>query len=221
MKIENEAMEKRIMSSSLEAPPGKADKPKKTPVRSQKNNPPCPNCGAKTACKEAPVPAKKGGWRRRRTYICSMHPKNAAHQFVTDEKYTLGGPMLLIKSDGRKAAFEFDSLVEGLSRAATPGERQSLVFQIARKVTTEVEAAARVRWAREKRAAPTTAKLPETTSAEVGQTVLRILKDELRFSMWIRFALIHKKLDKDARRINEVLDGLWKEWDAGPAWEGK
>ena len=129
--------------------------------------------------------------------------------------------MLLIKSDGRKAAFEFDSLVEGLSRAATPGERQSLVFQIARKVTTEVEVVAKARWAKEKRAASATATLPQTTSAEVGQTVLQVLKKEGRFAMWIRFALIHKKLDKDARTINEVFTGLWKEWGAGPAWEGK
>lgn len=193
--------------------------------RGERYNPRCPECDAPTTCQETPPPAKKGGgFRRRRTYTCTAHPGNKRHRLNTDEKYALGEPMLHIKSDGRKVPFEFESLVEGLARAATPDEKPTLVYQVAKAVGLEVAKDAKARWDKGSRSQKASDPLPVTSSAEVGEKVLAVLKGKRLLAMWLRFALIHKKADKDAMdkhvtNMKIILDKLWEEWGDTPAWK--
>ena len=178
--------------------------------QSTANNPPCPWCFNPAAIADSPAPAKKGGaFRRRRTYTCTEDPN---HTFYTDEAYAVGSPMLVKKSDGRHMPFEYDRLREGLAGAATPAERASKVEKIARKVATEAEKAAKKEREKEKSRGIISA-MPLISTEKLGQLVLDTLKEEEAFGMWIRFALIHKKLGEQ-KSMKEILKGVQREWEA-------
>lgn len=112
------------------------------------------------------------------------------HRFTTYERIEFV-PVTVIKRDGKRESFDCSKLLRGIVRAC---EKTGIPQQRLEVLADEIEAELQQRFRR------------EVTSNEIGELVLRYLRDESEVA-YVRFASVYRQF-KGIRDFVETLDHL-------------
>lgn len=112
------------------------------------------------------------------------------HRFTTYERIEFV-PVTVIKRDGKRESFDCSKLLRGIVRAC---EKTGIPQQRLEVLVDEIEAELQQRFGR------------EVTSNEIGELVLRYLRDESEVA-YVRFASVYRQF-KGIRDFVETLDHL-------------
>ncbi len=112
------------------------------------------------------------------------------HRFTTYERIEFV-PVTVIKRDGKRESFDHSKLLRGIVRAC---EKTGIPQRRLEALVDEIEAEVQQRFGR------------EITSHEIGELVLRYLRDESEVA-YVRFASVYRKF-QGIRDFIETLDDL-------------
>lgn len=150
----------------------------------------CPYCGATESRVVDSRPTEDDSSIRRRREC-----ERCARRFTTYEKVELV-PLMVIKQDGRREPFDAEKLRHGLVKAC--GKRPVALHDID-DIVSSVEREC------------TSALAQEISSKEIGEMVMRRLKDVDEIS-YVRFASVYRKF-RDVQSFIEELNGLLGQTD--------
>ena len=122
--------------------------------------------------------------RRRRECLCCKH------RFTTYERIEFV-PLTVIKRDGKRESFDASKLLRGIVRAC---EKTGIPQRRLEALVDEIEAEVQQQYGR------------EVTSFEIGELVLRYLRDESEVA-YVRFASVYRQF-QGIRDFVETLDHL-------------
>ncbi|MCU7558335.1 transcriptional regulator NrdR [Macrococcus capreoli] len=111
-------------------------------------------------------------------------------RFTTFERIELQ-PLIVVKKDGTRQAFNRDKVLHGLVRAC---EKRPVAFEALEKITTEVENTLREKG------------VSEVSSVDIGERVMEHLMNLDQVS-YVRFASVYKEF-KDVDQLLTTMSGL-------------
>lgn len=144
----------------------------------------CPHCGSETKVLETRQSEEGMAIRRRRECL------ECSRRFSTVEKID-EVPLMVIKKDGRREAFDRSKILGGLLKAC---ERRPVPMESLEQLALEVEREVRNSFDR------------EVTSTAIGEAVMNRLR-ALDGVAYVRFASVYREF-KDVREFREQLDKL-------------
>ena len=145
----------------------------------------CPTCDNEESKVVDSRPTDEGRSIRRRRECLSC-----GDRFTTYEKIEQT-PVLVIKKDGRREAFDPDKIIRGLLRAC---EKRPVALHQLERLVNEVNAELHNKMVREIR------------SEGIGEMVMNRLR-ELDEVAYVRFASVYRQF-KDIKRFMEEIEGL-------------
>lgn len=116
-------------------------------------------------------------------------------RFTTFERIELQ-PLIVVKKDGTRQAFNRDKVLHGLVRAC---EKRPVAFESLEKITTDVEATLREKGT------------TEVSSVDIGELVMEHLMTLDQVS-YVRFASVYKEF-KDVDQLLRTMSGLLNDKD--------
>jgi len=116
-------------------------------------------------------------------------------RFTTFERIELQ-PLIVVKKDGTRQAFNRDKVLHGLVRAC---EKRPVAFESLEKITTDVETALREKGK------------TEVSSVDIGELVMEHLMTLDQVS-YVRFASVYKEF-KDVDQLLRTMSGLLNDKD--------
>lgn len=116
-------------------------------------------------------------------------------RFTTFERIELQ-PLIVVKKDGTRQAFNRDKVLHGLVRAC---EKRPVAFESLEKITTDVETALREEGK------------TEVSSVDIGELVMEHLMTLDQVS-YVRFASVYKEF-KDVDQLLRTMSGLLNDKD--------
>jgi len=116
-------------------------------------------------------------------------------RFTTFERIELQ-PLIVVKKDGTRQAFNRDKVLHGLVRAC---EKRPVAFESLEKITTDVETALREKGT------------TEVSSVDIGELVMEHLMTLDQVS-YVRFASVYKEF-KDVDQLLRTMSGLLNDKD--------
>lgn len=116
-------------------------------------------------------------------------------RFTTFERIELQ-PLIVVKKDGTRQAFNRDKVLHGLVRAC---EKRPVAFESLEKITTDVETALREKGK------------TEVSSVDIGELVMEHLMTLDQVS-YVRFASVYKEF-KDVDQLLRTMSGLMNDKD--------
>lgn len=116
-------------------------------------------------------------------------------RFTTFERIELQ-PLIVVKKDGTRQAFNRDKVLHGLVRAC---EKRPVAFESLEKITTDVETALREKGK------------TEVSSVDIGELVMEHLMTLDQVS-YVRFASVYKEF-KDIDQLLRTMSGLLNDKD--------
>ncbi|WP_414049920.1 transcriptional regulator NrdR [Macrococcus animalis] len=116
-------------------------------------------------------------------------------RFTTFERIELQ-PLIVVKKDGTRQAFNRDKVLHGLVRAC---EKRPVAFESLERITTEVETTLREKGA------------TEVSSVDIGEMVMDHLMTLDQVS-YVRFASVYKEF-KDVDQLLRTMSGLLNDKD--------
>ena len=145
----------------------------------------CPSCSYKeTKVIDSRINTDGSSIRRRRECL------KCEKRFTTYE-YIEQVPLMVVKKDGRRQAFYRTKIIAGLVKAC---EKRPVPHEKIIKVVNEIEAELRTR------------KSPEIKSREIGELVMKKLRD-LDEVAYVRFASVYKRF-RDIEDFKKEIKGL-------------
>lgn len=111
-------------------------------------------------------------------------------RFTTFERIELQ-PLIVVKKDGTRQAFNRDKVLHGLVRAC---EKRPVAFESLERITTEIETALREQGT------------TEVSSVDIGEMVMEHLMTLDQVS-YVRFASVYKEF-KDVDQLLSTMSGL-------------
>lgn len=154
----------------------------------------CPFCG-RIESRVLDSRALDGGVSIRRRRECL----GCARRFTTYERVE-ESPLLVVKKDGRREAFDRNKILAGMRKACEKRPIPTAVLEdLADRIELEIRNLA----------------VPEIPSREIGERVMRILRqtDEVAY---VRFASVYREF-KDLATFRQELEALrWPEPEEGP-----
>ena len=157
----------------------------------------CPKCGYPESRVIDSRPTDEGGCIRRRRECLQCQ-----HRFTTYERIE-EIPMMVVKKDGSRQAFDRAKLLNGIVRAC---EKRPVPFYEMEKLAGDIESAL------------SNALQPEVPSNKIGEMVMEGLKkiDEVAY---VRFASVYREF-KDINTFMGELESLLKQKKKSPSEKG-
>ncbi len=145
----------------------------------------CPFCGEMESKVLDSRPTDEGNTIRRRRECISC-----SKRFTTYEKVEVI-PLVVIKKDGRREAFDRNKILKGMMTAC---EKRPISLHVLEEAADDIERTLRSRWEK------------EVESREIGELVMERLRD-LDEVAYVRFASVYWQF-KDINRFMEELQNL-------------